>query len=66
MARPTSMSMAKNLNSEQRRVITEYNHWVMDAYRKDRRDVIRKQLSSCRTFIELRHIIRKYERDHER
>lgn len=66
MARPTSMSMAKNLNSEQRRVIIEYNHWVMDAYRKDRRDVIRRQLSSCRTFIELRHIIRKYERDYER
>lgn len=66
MIHPISMSMAKNLNTEHRRIIFDYNRWVVDVYRKDRRNIIRKQLASCRTFTDLHHIIRKYEKDDER
>lgn len=60
MTRPISMLMAKSLNTEHRHIIFDYNHWIVDVYRNDRRDIIRKRLASCRTFTDLRHIIRKY------
>ena len=57
--RPTSMSMIKDLNPDQRHIIQEYNVWIrkMDP---DLRKWIEHELYSCKTFKSLRNIMRKF------
>lgn len=57
--RPTSMSMIKDLNPDQRHIIQEYNMWIRKM-NPDLRKRIEHELYSCKTFKSLRNIMRKF------